>query len=86
VLSPEHKSLFETFLQKYQAISGIINTLPFHPHFRDKVVHYFDTGFLWAREAMNILKLAQNVMEEKQPQPEVVQPESVQLEEKQTAA
>lgn len=49
------KVLFETFCQNYHALCAIINKLPIAQALMSTITGHFDTGFLWAKEAFQIL-------------------------------
>ena len=49
--------LFQQLHQKYQDLSKQVNDIPFNPELKKLIVMYFDIGFLWAKEAFQVLQL-----------------------------
>ena len=47
--------LFQQLHQKYQDLSKQVNDIPFNPELKKLIVMYFDTGFLWAKEAFQVI-------------------------------
>jgi hypothetical protein len=49
--------LFDTFCQQYHGLYGLLDKVPLAPVYRQNIQTYFDSGFLWVKEAflhMNI--------------------------------
>ncbi len=63
-LTPEQQAnedakevLFETFLKSYRELTALLNKIPLHQSLKAKISDFFDTGFLWSKEAFMIMDL-----------------------------
>ena len=47
--------------QKYEGFMNEISSFPLHPNFQNNVMHYFQTGFLYLREAIALAEIVAKV-------------------------
>lgn len=52
----EIQKKFDVFFQTYQILGTLLNDLPINPFLKDKITHSFDTGFLWIKESLLLIK------------------------------
>lgn len=55
--------LFGMFLQQYRSISQTINQFPFSDDLKKQITYSIDTGFLWAKEGMNLIEYSKKLSE-----------------------
>ncbi len=55
--------LFKQFVDKYKDVTSFIAKTPFNDAHKHIIIQYFDTAFLWAKEAFVAMKIEKNTPE-----------------------
>lgn len=59
--------LLELLQGKYHGFMNEILNFPLNPNLQDKVIHHFDTAFLWLREALLVAEVVAQPVAPQQP-------------------